>query len=307
MIGFDYLQRLNQILNDAHPAGYWMDKKTSFDFIFEAAKDMNKKLKAKHSSQNFTTTINNISYPLYPDFMEILTEDGYNNKIIKYTTSGGNVTWLRRASYGHILHDNNTTAVPVPTRFAVTDYALASRIAGAITLASTNAGGETSLTDSNANFTLVNPGDAVLNTTQSFIGIVLAKVSTTVLTTAMFNVSKTQSAYADWTLSDAYIIQPQAQYQLIIDPPPANPADTITTAYIQKPAPVYSDYGSYTFAAGYEEALLKYAFWLYKYRDTNPNFGDAFYKFYDSQVREAKNVHRGATTPRGFKVSFIKR
>jgi len=306
MIGYDYLHRLNQISNDAHPSGYWMDKKTSFDFIFEAAKDMSKKLKVNHNTQTLTTTIGGIAYPLHPDFMEILTEDGFNNKIVKYS-DGTNTSWLTRVSYGHILHDNNTTAVPIPRRFAITSYDLAARITGTAKSASTNSGGESTLTDGTADFTLVNAGDAVMNTALSYVGVVLSKTSTTVLKTAMFNVAGTNSAYADWSNGNAYLIQPQAQFQLILDPPPASAGHTMTVDYICRPAPVYSDYGSYTFATGYEEALLKYAFWLYKYRDTNPNLGDALYRFYDTQVREAKNVLKGATQPKGFKVSFIKR
>ena len=306
MIGLDYLLRLNQFLNDAHPSSYWMDKKTSFDYIFEAAKDMAKKLKANNSSQTLTTTIGGISYPLNPDFLEILTEDGFNNKIVKYS-DGTNASWLKRVSYGHVLHDNNAAVVPIPSRFAVNAYPLVARITGTAKANSTNAGGETTLTDGAADFTLVNAGDAVVNTTSSFIGVVLSKTSTTVLKTAMFNVASVQSAYADWVNGNAYIIQPQVQYALILDPPPASAGHTITVPYICRPAPVYSDYGSYAFATGYEEAFLKFAAWLYKYRDRDPNFGDAFYKFYDAQVREAKNVHRGATTPKGFKVSFIKR
>jgi hypothetical protein len=306
MIGFDYLNRLNQLLNDAHPAGYWMDKKTSFDFIYEAAKDMAKKLKANHSSQSITTVINTILYPLNPDFMEVLTEDGFNNKIIKYS-DGTNTTWLKRAAYGHILHDNNTTSVPIPGRFAVTDYALSSRITGTTTANGVHAGGESILTDSLAPFANVKPGDAVMNTTSSYIGVVLSVTSTSALVTAMFNVAATNSAYASWVNGNAYIIQPKARYALILDPPPATSGHIMTVPYICKPAPVYSDYGSYNFATGYEEALIKYAFFLYKYRDTTPNYGDALYKFYDMQVREAKNVHRGATTPKGFKVSFLKR
>jgi hypothetical protein len=82
---------------------------------------------------------------------------------------------------------------------------------------------------------------------------------------------------------------------------------TVTVNFQQRPDPVYSDYGSYRFAAGYEEALLKYACWLYKYRDLNPNFADALYRVYDMQLRKARNVQRKAVGANGFKVNYMKR
>ena len=208
----------------------------------------------------------------------------------------------------------------------------------------------------------------------------MSKTNATTLKTAMFDVSAVNSAYAGWTSGDAYIIQPQPRYDLVVDPPPtgielltidATPTPAVwaagatltgatslktctviskvtattymvesrsgtftdgeiisdgtnsrdcgagyptftgqqiaTVNYLQRPDPVYSDYGSYRFAAGYEEALLKYACWLYKYRDLNPNFGDTLYKVYDMQIRKAKNVQRRAVGAKGFRLNLQKR
>ena len=36
MFGAEYLFRLHQALNESTPSGTWVDKKTSFDYLYEA-------------------------------------------------------------------------------------------------------------------------------------------------------------------------------------------------------------------------------------------------------------------------------
>jgi hypothetical protein len=122
----------------------------------------------------------------------------------------------------------------------------------------------------------------------------------------MFNLATRGGAYAGWTDTNAYIIQPAPRYKIILDPPPDTSGDTVTVSYYAKPAPVYSDYGTYPFPTDYEEALVMYAAWLYRYRDSKPNLGDPLYAMYERQMRKAKNVHRRATGVQGFRVSWVK-
>lgn len=382
MIGIDYLSRLAQILNDAHPSGYWLDKKTSFDFLYEAAKDMQKELQSLHSSQNITMIPGQTNYTLHPSYMGISVTDDYGDKVIKFYDGIANTSWLSWKDYSDVIYENQITAIRTPNSYGVIDRALASQITSTVTSTTTHSGGEVNLVNSAAALTFADvcPGDVVYNVTQALIGIVLSKTNATTLKTAMFDVSAVNSAYGGWTSGDTYIIQPQPRYDLVVDPPPtgvelltidATPAPAVwaagstltgassgftckviskttdttyvvenrsgtftdgeiisdgtnsrdcgagfptftgqqiaTVIFLQRPDPVYSDYGSYRFATGYEEALLKYACWLYKYRDLNPNFADALYKVYDMQIRKAKNVKNKQVGKKDFQVNFIKR
>ena len=303
-IGIDYLTRLYQVLQESSTST-WINKKTSFDFIYASAKDLAKKTKSLHGSQTITTIAGTQAYDLNTDFMEILTDDGYDNKTIKYN-DGTQDTWISWQPYKDTLSDDNTDAVDIPNSFSVVDSDTPTRIIGTATSGGSASGGESNLYDTNANFTC-SVGDTIVNTTHSYVGYVLAVNSVSNLTTAMFDITSSGSPYVGWTTSDAYVIAPSSRYQIFLDAPPLYTGYTITVSYIKKPSPVYSDYGSYPFAMGYDEALIHYAVWLYKYRDMKPDFGDRLYKVYDMYVREARNVNKLATGKRSFKVSYIKR
>jgi hypothetical protein len=308
MIGINYLKRLEQLMAQAYPGSGWMDKKTSFDFLFEAAKDYAKKTRCLYSTQTITTVANQVNYALNPDFQEILPEDSDDAvKVLKYTTAAGIVSWMNQQLFSDQYYLNNTTSVVIPSDFAIIGRAAATRITGTATSTTTNSGGEVNLVDSTAPFATVSAGDEVYNSTEGYVGVVLSKTSSSSLVTAMFNMDAVNSAYAGWDATNAYVIQPAARYDLYLDGPPLTAGDTVTVSYIQRPNPVYSDFGSYNFAAGNEEALLKYAVWLYKYRDSKDRTGDALYAFYDRAVREANNSHRRATGPvKNFRVSWKK-
>lgn len=305
MIGINYLKRLEQIMSQAYPGASWLDKKTSFDFIYEAAKDFASKTRCLTSSQTITTVADQANYALNPDFMEILSEKKDDAiKVVKYTTTAGNDYWLEEQLYSDQLYDNNDTSVTIPSNFSITGRTLAARITGTATSTAAQSGGESNLIDSTAPFASVSAGDEVFNSTQSYMGVVLSKTSSTTLVTAMFDVSSQNSSYAGWTNTDAYVIQPAPRLDLYIDPPPATVSETVTVSYIQRPAPVYSDYGSYNFSD--DEAILKYAVYLYKYRDSKQNVGDALYLYYDRAVREATRKYRTAMGGKNFRVSWMK-
>ena len=307
MLGINLLKRLEQLMAQSYPGNGWLDKKTSFDFIYEAAKDYAKKTRCLYQTQTITTIANQANYALNPDHQEIASENKDDAaKVLKYTDASGNDFWMTQQLYQDQYYANNTTSVAVPSGFAVVGRAQAAQITGTATSTAAEAGGESNLIDTTAPFASVQVGDEIYNTTKDYIGVVLAVTSTTTLKTAMFDLSTANSAYAGWASGDAYIIQPSARYDLVLDPPPVTAGETVTVPYIQRPAPVYSDYGSYNFAAGNEEALLKYALWLYKYRDSKPQVGDALYVHYDRAVREGSNSHRRATGQRNFRVSWKK-
>jgi hypothetical protein len=304
MLGLDYQSRINLLLSESS-GSQWIDLKGSFDFMYEAAKDFAKETKCCTNSQAITTVANQAAYPLNPDFLEVLTTDDDNFGLVQYNTgtiSSPVISWLGWESYSNYLQNNNSPGTP--TSHAIADYPIVIQITGSTTNSSTATGGQSSLIDSvQTLFSTVAVGDDIIDVTNNYFGKVLA-VSTS-LTTAMFNISTRSSQYVGWANGVSYIIQPQPRYQIFLDPAPTTTGQIITVPYYAKPLPVYSDYGMYPFATGYEEALLKYSAWLYRYRDSKPQFADPLYMAYDKALRKAKNVHRKAVGALGFRVNFI--
>jgi hypothetical protein len=299
MIGADYQARINQLLSEF--TSTWIDVKTTYDLLYEAAKDFSKETHSCHNSQTITTIANQAEYGINPDFLEVLTTDDHGDAVLKYS-DGSSSWWLGWQSYSDFLQNGNDPSTP--QNFSITDASLSTRITGTSDTSSSEAGGESYLSDSGTVLTGVYPGDVVMNTTHGYIGVALA--SGTTIKTAMFDVTTRGGAYVGWTAGNGYVIQPSARYQLVLDPPPDTSGQTITVPYFAKPLPVYSDYGQYPFATGYEEAMIKYAVWLYKYKDSKPNMGDPLYLVYEKEMRKGKNVNRKAVGGVGFRINYMK-
>ena len=300
MDGVTLLRNLRQILSETS-TGTWLDTKSSYDFLYQAAVKTTERTNAITSTQTITTVADQSAYTLNGDFLKLYLMDDQNRYFIKYYNGSGTY-WIYWASYDSIVLANNTTATSVPSVFSIRDASEISRLTGTVTSAGALSNGEATLTDSAAPFTNVYTGDQVHNTTDSANGIVIVKTSTSVLITAMFDGTDN-----DWDSSDAYIIMPQMRFQLVLDPPSSTSGHTITVHYVQKPAPVYSSFRSYKLDSRLKNALVNYAAWLYKYRDRNPNFGDTFYRIWDTEIRQFArqlNKTRGGPT---FGVNFIKR
>lgn len=300
MVGAILCNMLRQSI--AESTGTWVDFKTSFDYLFEAAKDFAKETRACSDSQSITTVASISEYELKPNFTEVITTDDHNHPTICLTDSNGNESWIDWESYSDYLQNDNTASTP--NSFCIIDQTIKNRITGTTTATGTYTGGESILTDSSADFSTVTIGDYVINTSQNAYGYVLG-IGTT-LTTAMFILATSGGVYASWASGDTYIIQPAPRYKIILDPAPSIGGDIINVAYIAKPYPVYSDYGMYTFATGYEEALISYATWKYRYRDSKPQLADPLYVTYERQMRKAKNTGRKAVGAKGFSVNFTK-
>ena len=184
----------------------------------------------------------------------------------------------------------NVSTTLIPHSFSIRNKdALYSAVTGTATTTAADAAGKVLLTDSAATFwttDYVNPGDTIHNTTDTSDGVVLSIESDTTLYCALFGGDN------DFTSGDAYVIQPQARVELILDPPPSTSGHIIDLQYVKIPAPVYSDYGVYLFRQHLNEAIIRYAAWLYKYRDSQPEFGDAFFVQFDGLIRrEAQDLN----------------
>ena len=149
-------------------------------------------------------------------------------------------------------------------------------------------GGKSTLTMLTAFFLDVTPGDMIYNTTDVSEGIVLSTEPTgKILTTALFGGTDNT-----WDADDDFFIQPRKRFLLTLVPKPSTASHTVTFYYLKKPDPVYTDYGVYEIPHECSEALCKYAAWLYKYRDQEPQFGDAFYKYWEMQIKEYQRLTR---------------
>ena len=297
MDGKQLLYNLRQLLNESSGSGF-LDDYTSYYFLYEAAKEFIKLTKCLRSSATITTVASQTDYTLPADFMELYQRNDSGKFFLKYT-EGGNTHYLQFKCYEDISFQNSTTAVTVPHSFSILDTSLSSRVTGTTTSVGASSGGEATLINTGADFSNVEAGDIVHTTTDGSDGMVLSKTSSTVLVTALFG-----GTANDYTSGDAYVIQPQGRLKLILDPPPSTAGHTVSVPFVQRPLPVFSSYGIYRFQSQYTEAIVKYAAWLYTYRDDSPKFGDAFYQYWDRQVRSASSALNSSFNRRKLQVNL---
>lgn len=298
--GKSLLRSLREVLNESSTSDY-MDDRTSYDYLYQAAMELVNRTECLRTTQSITTGASQSDYTLNADFMKLYLRDKDNKLYVKYNDGTSN-SFLFYGSYDDIIYEDNTTAQTIPDRFTIIDDATDTQISSTATSTAAAVGGASILTDTTAPFADVSAGDVAHNTTDGSSGIVLSKTSTSVLSTALFD-----GTANDWTSSDAYVIQPQSRLKLMFNPPPSTASHTATVYYIQKPAPVYSDYGIYRFPQQYSRGLIMYALWLYKYRDKEPNFGDKYFQFFDMMTRQAANAMNSTFNRKGFVVNFKKR
>jgi hypothetical protein len=295
--GKDLTRRLRELL-DEESTSTWLDQRTCYDFFYEAALDFVDRSGCLRATQTITTVASQSEYDLNPDFLRLYLRNQSGDYFLKYS-DGSNTTFLNIDQYDDIYYQNSP-ATSRPTRFSIIDATLPDIVIGTATSSGAASGGSCTLTSTSSNFSDVEAGDPVHNTTDGSTGIVLSKTSTTALVTALFG-----GTANDWTSSDAFTIQPGARFKLVLDPIPDTSGHTVYVPYVQRPAPVYSDYGTYRFVN--PSAIVKYAFFLFKYRDREPNFGDAMYKFWEAEIdKKAESLNRGQR-PLGFRVNFKRR
>ena len=273
-----------------------------YNYLWEAACEFAKRTKCLRSTQSITTVADQAEYTLNADFMEIWTKNDDNALFVKFS-DGTTDSFIKDGDYFDIIYDDNDDSVAVPDRFAVSDVStLGGRITGTATSAGALSAGETQLNVSGGGLSSASVGDMIHNITDGSRGIVLEATSDIALKTALFDGSEN-----DWDQSDAFVIIPQGRMKLVLDPPPSASGNTVTVYYVQRPAPVFSSYGIYRFPSEYSAALAKYAAWLFKYRDHDPNFGDKWYVYWDQQVRRLGAQLNKSFNNKDFKVSFKKR
>jgi hypothetical protein len=295
------LTREVQQLLEEQASGTWLDTKTTYDFLYDAALATTSRVRAFTSSQSITTVIGQTDYILNADFMGLYLTDNMNRHFIKYN-DGTNDSFIFAATIDSVYLQDNSTQQSVPDNFAIGDAGPQEQITGSATSTTTLTNGESSLVDTNADFSTVNVGDFIHNTTDGSNGVVQQVVSSTNLLTASFDGTNNF-----WSSGDAYIINPQGRFKIVLNPPPSIGTGTITIPYLQKPAPVYSLYRTYPFAPPYKKAITSLAAFWYKYRDRDPKFGDKLYQVWDMTVKQLNKDLNTIMNRKGFRVNFIKR
>lgn len=280
MDGKNYLYSLRQTLLEDDDSQF-MDDFTSYGLLYEAAVTIALQLKSLRTTQTITTVADQADYTLNGDYAGLFLQNSSRNYYLVYN-DGTNNTFITWKAYEEMILLDSQSSATIPSRFTVKDEGtIPTRLSSTTTAVGAASGGECTLTDATADFTDVWAGDYVHNTTDGSMGVILSKTSTTALVTALFNGTSN-----DWSNADSYVIQPATRYTLQFDPPTATASHTATLHYVMKPAPVFSDYGIYPFRSHMDSALVKYAAWLYKYRDRQPDYGDKWFVHYDNQMRK---------------------
>jgi len=299
MDGKTLLTSLAARLDERFTTSSFLDTRISYDYLWEAACELVRRTQCLTATQSITTVAEQSTYDLNADFMALYLTNSDNKYIVKYSDGTSN-NWPTLRDYYAVIRSDNTTSTTIPSNFSLIDkQSLTSAISGTVTSAGASTDGECTLTDSAAPFTYVEAGDSVHNTTDGSDGVVISVTDTSNLVTTLFGGTDN-----DWDSSDAYIVVPGGRKQIVFDPPPSTSDHTVTVYYIPRPEPVYSYYRTYRFDPHFKEAMVMYAAWLYKYRDSDPNFGDAYYKFFDQECRKANRTTSQALNRNSFKVNL---
>lgn len=300
MDGKDLTRRVLNLLNEPSTSQF-IDERTTFDYLYDAAKQWTIISKCLRKTQEITTVASQQGYTLDGDFLGHYIRDDNNDFQIKYN-DGTDDYFLDFKPYREIINDNNEDSQTIPDNWGIThDATLDSQVSGATNAAGASVGGKSTCAAATALFTDVTAGDIIHNTADGSDGVVISIASDfKSVTTCLFGGTDN-----DWTSADTLIIQPRGRLQLVFDPPPETKDHTVTVYALQKPPPVYSDYDVYPFSYDYAEALSKYAAWLYKYRDKEPDFGNAWYQAFFAQAteygalfREAVGIDKSRMVPR---------
>lgn len=283
MDGITLLRQTAELLNEDYDTSGFTDDKVGYEFLWQAAVEFNNRTRALSTTTTLTTAVDGTDHVLPADFLQLYLKDDFDRYYVAYS-DGTTTSFIYEETKDTIIFANNTNSVSVPSRFYIGDEELdTTTLTGTATDTGAKVAGQSTLTDSTGDFEDdgVQPGDTVHNETDNSSGYILSVTSGTALVVALFDGDSN-----DWTTDDVYTIVLQPRLKLVVDPPTSTADHTMTVHYIQRPEPVFSNYGRYRFKSEFSSALTRYAAWLYKYRDKMPDEGDRWYSFFDRQVRQ---------------------
>jgi hypothetical protein len=305
MDGWTLLHDLRESLNERSDSD-WLNDHASYLYLYEAAMELNARTASITTYQDITTVADTAEYRLNPDFMGFHMTDREGRYYIRFYDNTS-YYFINHKEYDEVVYDNLTDSQDIPNYFSIKPATTQiSNVTGTASADGSSSNGEATLTDTSASdqFEDVEVGDLVHNTTDTSHGIVLAITSDTALVTAIFD---SNGDAASWEEDDAYVIVPQPRHSIILEPESETAGYTIRVYYIQKPPPVFSPYRSYKFPTDCRRELVQYALGRYKYRDRDPEFGNAFYQFSDRSARVTGGVVGKSRNRGGFKMNLRKR
>jgi hypothetical protein len=281
----------------------FVDDRLTMDLLWEAAQEINRESQWLTKEYTFSTVVNQTNYHLPYDFQELYMYDSFNYHTIRINNGSGD-TFVRWKNFNAIYQDRPffSGSQPIANDFSIVDADALTNITGIATSNGADSNGESILTDSLAPFANVSVGDIVHNITDSSDGMVIGLISTSQIRTGIYD-----GTTNDWAINDSYVIVPQHRLDIVLNPAPSVSGYTVYVPYISRPDPVYSLFAKYNFPNMWRYVLTKYAAWMYKYRDKEPNYGDKWYQHYDMSIRQAKRNANRVKERTGFRVNFNKR
>lgn len=302
MDGKSLLREVRESLLESSNSTF-MSERTTYGYLWDAAIEFADQTGCLQKTASITTVAEQAAYDLPADYLRPWQQDNDFRWYLKINDGTNNhlVYWT---DYGNQVRNDADTSKTIPDNWSIIPAeTLESQLTGTATSTSASVGGKSSLIDTAADFSTVSAGDIVHNTTDGSDGIVLAVTSTTQLEVSLF-----EGSANDWTSGDAYVIQPQTRQQIVFSPAFSTAGYTVTFYYVQRPAPVFHDYGMYRFPVQVSRALAKYAAWMYKYRDQKPNEADPLFMVWDRALRQNKRQSdRGLIKNKSIQVNFMGR
>lgn len=308
MDGKTLLRQARELLQESGTSSF-LDDKTTYDWIYRAACEYAFRTRLLTTSTTVVTVQGIRTYALPIDYLRLYAKHNREDRYFIKINDGVSDSFVYDRDYGSVLHENNSSQSAIASSFSLVDATPATPLSGAVTsdgAVNSPFTGECYLNDAAGAFlTTVAVGDYVHNSKTDCSGVVIAVTSNAQLTCAIFdNAAGTAAGFAS---GDTYVINQQGRFAIYLDPPPLTTGYAISVPYIRRPAPVYSPYRAYQFPGDPSMALISYAAWAYKYRDREPNFGDALFQHFDRAIRAGTLATNRALTRRNFRVNLIKR
>ena len=259
------------------------DKKFFYDCLDAAALDFVRQTRILTAIATLTTVEDQQAYNLPADFIEPYLKDRSQRFVAKYN-DGSYDYWPYLTSFEKIYRANYTDSKDVPGRFAIRDKPTAeTTVTGTATSVGAASAGSCILTATGGTFTTtVEARDIIHNTTDGSDGIVLSVTDDTHLVCALFD-----GTADDWSVSDAYVITPAANYQVYLDAPSATAGQSLYVPYLCMPSPVYSDYTTWRFPPMSCRAICYEAAWLF-----NADYEDGLARFENLHKKYLEEIQR---------------
>lgn len=301
MDGKTLLMQLRNRLNEDENSTF-LDTKSSYEFLNEAAIEFASRTKLLTSSQTITTVANQAEYSLNADFLNMYLKDSKFDLFVKYNDGTVN-SFPTFVNYQTVAQKQVIASALRPERFYLkSPNTTPAQINGTATNTVALSGGESTLNDTGGDFSNASPGDCIHNTTDGSSGVITSITSVTSIKTALFGGTNNF-----WTAGDAFVIQPQTKFVIGFDDIPTTAGHTVTVEYVKRPDPVYTDYASFRFPWQYTNVLVMYAMYLYKIRDNKPREASQFLILFNSAVKKASSQVSDTTNRRRLNISFKKR